>query len=89
MTDVFMDVLEIDNSPPIQLFRSRHEHFVEFTQTELSDRWVIEHNLETIPQVTVIADGILGVLLGDVIHVNINKLVIKFSVPYSGRAFVN
>jgi hypothetical protein len=75
----------IIDTPTFKLYRARTDDYVEFTQLTSSDRWVITHNLGKWPSTEIIVDGILGVTLADVVHVNKNKLVINFSVPYTGK----
>ena len=79
----------ISSTPPLTLFRSERDRWVEFEQAVASTQWIIPHYLYKMPTVTVIADGVTGVLLGDIVHTNKNELVINFSVAYSGIAFLN
>lgn len=59
-----------------------------FVQDEASDTWTIEHNLEKFPSVTVV-DSANDVVVGDIEYVDENNLVLKFSGPFSGKAFLN
>lgn len=62
-------------------------HFV-YDQETPSAEWTIEHSLGKNPAVTVVDSG------GNewktaVEHLSANELVIRFSAPFSGRAYLN
>lgn len=57
-------------------------------QMTASTVWEIEHNLHKRPSVTVIDSG-ESVVMGDVTYVSDNKLIIIFSAPFSGKAYLN
>lgn len=50
--------------------------------------WTIQHNLEKYPSVTVV-DSADSVVMGDVQYTSLNEIKITFSVPFSGKAFLN
>lgn len=56
-----------------------------FNQVFSSAEWHIVHNLNKIPQVTVL-DTSLKQHFGAVQHINNNELIIRFSVPFMGQA---
>ena len=56
------------------------------TQTATSDTWVVNHNLGFYPNVTVI-DSAGTTVVGEIEYVNTNKLTIKFSAAFSGKAY--
>tara|TARA_B100000925_G_C21654380_1_gene322840 strand:+ start:167 stop:511 length:345 start_codon:yes stop_codon:yes gene_type:complete len=62
---------------------------VTFVQSSASLEWVITHNLDKFPSVTVIDDTDNDVVFGDISYTNSNKLIINFSAPFSGKAFLN
>lgn len=57
-------------------------------QDVASDTWNITHNLNKFPSVTVVDSGNSEVI-GDVVHVDLNNLVVKFNGAFTGRAFIN
>lgn len=58
------------------------------TQTASSDSWVINHNLGFYPNVTVI-DSAGTTVIGEVNYDSTNKLTIKFSASFSGKAYLS
>ena len=59
-----------------------------YDQISLSTIWTIEHNLNKYPSVTVKDTG-GNSYTGEVVYLNPNKLEVHFSVPISGRAYLN
>lgn len=57
----------------------------EFTQVSATDTWVINHNMNRRPSVTVY-DTANEVVLGSVVYDSLNTLTITFSVPVAGTA---
>ena len=53
-----------------------------------SDEWVINHNLDKYPSVTVI-DSSGSEVIGEVTHIDKNNLKIKFAGGFSGKATLN
>tara|TARA_R110000803_G_scaffold83518_1_gene149587 strand:+ start:736 stop:1080 length:345 start_codon:yes stop_codon:yes gene_type:complete len=62
----------------------------EFVQSVASDTWVVEHNLDKFPSVTV-ADSQPEprTVIGNITYNTRNKCTITFSAPFSGKAFCN
>ena len=60
-----------------------------FVQSSASLEWNITHNLDKFPAVTVIDDTDNDVVFGDISYTNSNNLIINFSAPFSGKAFLN
>ncbi len=59
-----------------------------YIQGVASDEWVINHNLEKYPSVSVI-DSSGSEVIGDVEHIDANNLKIKFAGGFSGKATLN
>ncbi|MGP1402595.1 MAG: hypothetical protein ACTTKY_00405 [Catonella sp.] len=59
-----------------------------YTQDVASDIWEITHNLNKHPSITIVDTG-NNTVHGDCEYIDKNKLVIKFSFPFSGKAFLN
>ena len=59
-----------------------------FTQDNVADTWVIVHNLNKYPSATVVDSG-LNVNIGDITYDSKNQITIRFSAPFSGKAFLN
>lgn len=60
----------------------------EHHQIASANVWEIEHNLEKFPSVTII-DSAGTMVMGDVTYTNENKVIVKFSSSFSGRALLN
>lgn len=59
-----------------------------FTQAQAANPWIIEHDLDKFPSVTmVLSTGQVGV--ADVNYINENNLTITFSGDESGKAYLN
>ena len=63
------------------------KHFVH-RQRAASTEWHVMHELEKYPSVSVVDSG-GSVVLGSVQYVDLNNVVIIFSVPFSGTAYLN
>lgn len=59
-----------------------------FVQTTASDEWVIEHKMGKTPAVTIVDDD-GKMIMGDIIYVDANNVLIKFSEAVSGSAYLN
>lgn len=64
------------------------KQFFVFEQPTPSKDWVITHNLNRKPSVTVVdsADSVVG---GDIEYIDNNSLILHFSGEFSGRAYLN
>jgi hypothetical protein len=59
-----------------------------YSQVAPSATWVVTHNLNKRPSVTVVDSG-GNVVEGDVFHNSANQLTISFTVAFSGTAYLN
>lgn len=61
-----------------------------YTHTQLSpaSSWIITHNLGKYPSVC-ITDSAGNIVFGDVKHESNNKVILSFTVAFSGKAFLN
>lgn len=64
-----------------------------FTQSSVSDTWIITHNLDKFPNVTVVDSG-GSVVRGTIVYNSLNKLTITFfaggiGLAFSGKAYLN
>lgn len=57
-------------------------------QAIAANTWEITHNLYKYPSVSVVDTG-GNVVIGDVEYTSLNTLVIKFTAPFSGTAYLN
>ena len=64
------------------------DNFYKYTQGSASAEWIIEHDLEKFPSVTV-QDSADENVEGSVEYVDPNKIIIIFSAAFSGVAFLN
>jgi hypothetical protein len=79
ITLTYRDTLSIQDS-----YKFSHIH----NQTLSSSTWNITHNLNKYPSVSVV-DSSNEEVIGEVVYVNSNSLTVKFSAPFSGKAFLN
>ena len=59
-----------------------------FTQSTAANVWIVNHNLDKYPSVTVVDSGD-NVVYGGVTYNNANNLTITFSSAFSGKAYIN
>lgn len=59
-----------------------------FNQNVASNEWIINHNLNKFPSVSVVDSG-NNIVIGEVIYIDENNLQIVFSSPFSGSAYLN
>ena len=59
-----------------------------YTQNTPLNTWVVMHNLNHLPSV-IIVDNSNQVVEGDIIYNNTNTLTLKFSIPFSGVAYLS
>lgn len=57
-------------------------------QISASREWLVCHNLNKHPSVTVV-DSASTVVVGDIAYLNTEELIISFTSEFSGRAFLN
>ena len=57
-------------------------------QGEASAAWVIEHNLEKYPSVTIVTSA-GTVVIGDITYNNENVVTVSFNGPFKGKAYLN
>jgi hypothetical protein len=65
-----------------QKIRHRHD------QGTPSDTWTISHGLKTKPAAVAVFDTSNTMVYGDVDHTNENNLVLRFSLPFAGVAYL-
>ena len=57
-------------------------------QSVASDEWIINHNLDKYPSVSVI-DSAGSEVMGEIEYIDVNNLKIKFASGFSGKATLN
>lgn len=57
-------------------------------QDQASSEWIINHDLEKFPSVSVV-DSAGDAIIGKIHYESNKKIILKFSAPLSGRAFLN
>lgn len=72
----------------IGFFKDGSDKQFEYNQETASATWVIEHNLEKFPSVTVL-DSAGNIVLGEISFDSNNQITITFSSPFSGVAYLN
>jgi hypothetical protein len=63
------------------------ENLYVHNQTEASATWIINHTLNTYPNVTVV-DSAGTKVIGDEKYVDQNTIELTFSAPFSGKAYL-
>lgn len=63
------------------------KHYVHKQETS-SDTWEVTHDLGKEPAVTVV-DSAGTEVIGEVEYVNLNKCILRFQAPFSGKAIFN
>ena len=59
-----------------------------YTQGEASDTWVIDHELDKYPSVTVV-DSANTVVIGHITYIDRNQLIVRFNGTFKGKAYLN
>ncbi len=59
-----------------------------YEQTTASNEWIIAHNLNKYPSVTV-TDSALSVVYGEIEYTDSNNLIIRFNGAFTGKALLN
>lgn len=57
-------------------------------QTTASDVWVIAHNLDKYPSVTIVDTG-GSVVVGEITYIDTNTIQLQFAGAFSGTAYLN
>jgi hypothetical protein len=59
-----------------------------YEQGEASDTWVIDHDLDKYPSVTVV-DSANTVVVGHITYIDRNQLIVRFNGTFKGKAYLN
>jgi len=59
-----------------------------YEQLSASATWNIQHNLNKFPSVSVV-DSAGSAVIGEISYENINSLILLFTAPFSGYAYLN
>jgi hypothetical protein len=70
---------------PLSTFASTNRFI--FAQASPSDQWVINHSLGGRPSVTVV-DSAATTVIGDVSYISDTQIVVRFTAPFSGFAYL-
>ena len=85
MSDPITDVVTLIGTD-IGTLRKQNTYI--HTQAVSSSSWVINHNMGKFPSVSVV-DSAGNEVVGDVVYGDINTVIVNFSAPFQGRAFIN
>lgn len=58
-------------------------------QTTASDTWVVDHNLGAKPGGVSVVDSGETVVYGDVEYNTLNRLTLRFTAPFGGKAYIS
>lgn len=64
------------------------DKFFTFTQTTPAQEWVIQHNLDKFPAVTIV-DSAGSVVIGDITYIDKDNVKLTFKGAFSGKAYLN
>ena len=79
-----LDLIVDDLKSRLEISGSNHVH----TQQVASDIWEINHSLNKYPSVTIV-DTSGNLVIGSVHYISTSKIVVRFSAPFSGVAYLN
>ena len=79
-----LDLIVDDLKNRLEISGSNHVH----TQQVASDIWEINHSLNKYPSVTIV-DTSGNLVVGSVHYISTSKIVVKFSAPFAGVAYLN
>ena len=79
------EAVDVEFGEGVEVVQDKH---YTHTQSVASASWTITHNLNKYPSVTVV-DSAGSVVVGDVQYLSLNDVVITFSGPFSGTAYLN
>lgn len=82
-TKNYTDV-QIQNTIELIQQESSYTH----TQSSAASSWVVTHNLNRYPSVSVV-DSSGNLVTGEVRYTSVNSVTITFSAPFSGTAYLN
>lgn len=80
ITDAVVDA----NGKPLSHLLGTYTH----TQSSASAEWVIKHDLGKHPSVTIV-DSAGTVVYGEVVFDSESQVTVRFSSPFSGKAYLN
>jgi len=85
------ELIELNNQQEIneklvQDIQERAKMFI-FDQAVPVNVWIIAHSLNKYPSVT-IKDSANQIVVGDIEYINLNNLEVRFSVVFSGKAYL-
>lgn len=64
------------------------DKYFQYTQHVASNNWIIEHNLDKYPSVTVV-DSAGTVIVGEINYLSLNTVELHFQAPFCGKAYLN
>lgn len=79
-----LDLIIDDLKSRLEISANNYVH----TQQVASDIWEINHSLNKYPSVTIV-DTSGNLVVGSVHYISTRKIVVKFSAPFSGVAYLN
>lgn len=79
-----LDLIIDDLKSRLEISANNYVH----TQQVASDIWEITHSLNKYPSVTIV-DTSGNLVIGSVHYISTSKIVVKFSAPFSGVAYLN
>lgn len=77
----------VDNKTSSDLGIVEDKNFI-FTQNNAVNTWVIDHNLNKYPNVSIV-DSAGTVVTGDIKYDSLNRVTVSFKSGFKGRAFLN
>lgn len=87
MRDVYQDINMHNNRIINVLLEDAQSRYI-FNQAMPSSQWVITHNLNCYPSVTIVNTA-GDTVLGNVKYIDSNTVRLDFAAPFSGNCYVN
>lgn len=88
ITKSFLNQDSLEETKDNEVIYKGADKFFIFDQLVSSSEWMIQHNLEKYPSVTILDSAGTNVI-GDVVYIDNNNLKIIFSSKMSGKAYLN
>lgn len=87
LVDGTVDGIDIATDVAANTIKETDKNYVH-TQSALATAWVVTHNLEKNPSVTVV-DSAGTVVIGQVDYDSLNQVTLTFKATFSGKAYCN
>lgn len=88
LTESSADIYVVQPDNTLRYIGSTSDKSFVFSQSVAAARWEIQHNLDKYPSVTIV-DSAGTEVIGEVQYIDQNNVVLLFTAPFSGKAYLN